>query len=147
MHPTVDIAPSSRRIIAIAACRCTPLPMPAVAGACFCPSPPRCVASLGIGVLRAVADTGCTAAPPVLRSRPPPPNTSHALRCATSYATTVVLCWSVVVVEHLLGTMSDLALGWAPPRQAGLLRDLQAKNTPSVSSHQYMSGQHPRNIY
>ncbi|KAK9125842.1 hypothetical protein Scep_014688 [Stephania cephalantha] len=30
---------------------------------------------------------------------------------------------------------------------AGLLRDLQAKNTPSVSSHQYMPGQHPRNIY
>ncbi|KAK9088848.1 hypothetical protein Scep_027930 [Stephania cephalantha] len=36
---------------------------------------------------------------------------------------------------------------WAPPRRAGLLRDLQAKNTPSVSSHQYMPGQHPRNIY
>ncbi|KAK9118692.1 hypothetical protein Scep_016785 [Stephania cephalantha] len=39
------------------------------------------------------------------------------------------------------------ATSWAPPRRAGLLRDLQAKNTPSVSSHQYMSGQHPRNIY
>ncbi|KAK9157105.1 hypothetical protein Scep_003679 [Stephania cephalantha] len=32
-------------------------------------------------------------------------------------------------------------------RDSGLLRDLQAKNTSSVSSHQYMSGQHPRNIY
>ncbi|KAK9125871.1 hypothetical protein Scep_014717 [Stephania cephalantha] len=37
---------------------------------------------------------------------------------------------------------------------SGLLRDepgsseiSKAKNTPSVSSHQYMSGQHPRNIY
>ncbi|KAK9100699.1 hypothetical protein Scep_024129 [Stephania cephalantha] len=49
--------------------------------------------------------------------------------------------------SYSVGLGSSEPTSWAPPRRAGLLRDLQAKNTPSVSSHQYMQGQHPRNIY
>ncbi|KAK9168762.1 hypothetical protein Syun_000902 [Stephania yunnanensis] len=42
--------------------------------------------------------------------------------------------------------LGSSATSWAPPRRAGLLRDLQPKNAPSVSSNQYMPGQPSQHI-
>ncbi|KAK9094850.1 hypothetical protein Scep_026319 [Stephania cephalantha] len=50
--------------------------------------------------------------------------------------TSILLCRAGLLRDKL----GSSATSWAPPRP-------QAKNTPSVSSHQYMPGQHPRNIY